>query len=109
MSHRDTYLQLRGDYAEHFRQVLGVELLPVVSPVPQELDGGMHGKLLVLHIYAARLTEKQRQALVDWIVENGDTSDRSTVEANVSANKATYLIEEADLSQIVFDDPSAWG
>ena len=109
MAQSHTYLRLRGEYAESFRRVLETEMLPVVSPVPEELDGGEYGKLMILNIDAARLSDLQRLSLIDWIWKLGDNPDRAAIETNVLANKATYVLHESEQSEMLFHDPNAWG
>jgi len=109
MAQSHAYLRLRGEYGNSFRQVLETELLPVVSPIPEELDGGEYGKLMVLNIDAARLSAGQQKSLIDWIWKRGDNSDRAAIQSNVLANKASYVFRDSDQSEILFHDPNAWG
>lgn len=106
MENQHAYVHLKGKHAATWRRMLQTEFLPIESPLPDQMDGGEYGQLVFLNIDAARLTPQQRTRLVDWITQHGDNPNRTEIEADVLANKATYLLDTDDESEIVFSIPN---
>ena len=102
-------LHLSGKNGESYRSVLGLDLLPVVHPLPETLDCGEYGRLVVLHIDAARLSGPQKERLIDWIWRDGDNPNRDEVRNAVKRNMATYRVEPDENYQLILHDPVAWG
>ncbi|MGA2440743.1 MAG: hypothetical protein ABSH08_07280 [Tepidisphaeraceae bacterium] len=105
----NAYVVLRGKSGERYRKVLQLDLLPIVEPVPSKIDAGDYGNLTAFAIDASRLSEAQRQRLIDWIVRDGDDQNRERVAADVEANKAMYNVGEGDEPGVIIHDPNAWG
>jgi len=105
----NAYVVLTGKTGESYRKVLQIDLLPIVEPVPTEIDAGEYGNLRAFDIDASRLSEAQKQRLIDWIVRDGDDQNRERVAADVEANNATYRISEGEELGVIIHDPNAWG
>ena len=89
----NAFLILSGESGDMYRKMLQIDLLPIVEPVPSDIDGGeQYGNLRVFDIDASRLSEAQKQRLIDWICRDGDDQNRERMTSNVEANKATYRV-----------------
>lgn len=98
---RHAYLHLKGQYAQDWRKTLRMDFLPIMTPVPEQLDGGEYGMLSVLYVDATRLSAEQQTRLIEWIWRQGDNPERKEIAADVLANKAAYLLNTGDESEIM--------
>ena len=105
----NAYLVLTGKSGEIYRTVLQLDLLPIVEPVPSEINAGEYGNLTAFTIDASRLSKAQKQRMIDWICRDGDDQNRERVAADVEANKAMYRIPEGEEPGVITHDPTAWG
>jgi len=105
---QQAYIRLRGPYGRTWREELQTNFLPIVSHVPETVSGEEYGDLVILHVDSSRLTADVRTRLINWMLRDGDNPNRAELEADLLANKVSYLLTHDDFSEIVFHLPNPW-
>ena len=100
------YIRLLGKRGKSFQKMVGMNLIPVQDIVPEEMDGGPYGLLLVYVIDASRLDAEMVIKLARWIVRDSPQNIVQVIE-DIQAGKSRISASSV-IEPLLLDSPG-WG